>query len=260
MRNLNYILEEQKMTTVELAKLMHCENETVVSGAKDLATKMSWALPHLRVRSEWGAVKALNLNKTQTLALASQLAPERLVSVIGRWKELESLRPDTFNEAEHAMEYLVSKLKDQATIIQTCKSELGIEDGYTARELAAELDLNPTSLDLMLADWKVQHRVDGCWMLADAYQGLGLVAEASPLDDHKFDCYLKWTIKGRKFIYDHFSKDNYVQPTSSQKLKLFTLSSSIKGGGIPRDALIDHGLWFMPEPGATAKQGGKNIS
>jgi len=261
MRNLENILVEQKMNTVELAELIYHQNDSVVSCAKGLAVKMNWDLSHLRIKSELGPIKALDLNKTQALAVTTQLAPDHVTDVIGYWKKFESLRPSTFNEAEHAMEYLVDQLKEQASLIQYCKAELGIENGYTTEEIAAELDLDVSCLNLMLSDWKVQHWIGGCWMLVVAYQGLGLVAEESPLDEKfKYSSNLKWTEKGRKFLRDHFSKETFVQPTSSQRLRLMKIHSSDLIVQTPIDVLVHYGLCLMSESELAERHGWQRIS
>ncbi len=261
MRNLENILVEQKMSTVELAELIYHQNDRVVSCAKDLAVKMNWDLSHFRIKSELGPIKALDLNKTQALAVATQLAPDHVKDVVGYWKKFESLRPSTLNEAEHALKYLMDELREQASLIQLCKAELGIENGYTTAEIAAELDLDVNGLNLMLADWKVQHWINGHWVLGVAYQELGLVAEATLLDEKfKFNGNLKWTKKGRTFLRDHFSKETYVQPTSLQRLKLLKIFSSGVTEKTHIDVLVHFGLCLMSESELAENHGGQRIS
>lgn len=78
---------------------------------------------------------------------------------------------------------------------------------FTTTDIAKSMGMSAQQLNKLLAKKKIQYKYGDSWYLYSPYQGLGLTKTATFLvhenDDISYTAHsMKWTEKGRKFIYD----------------------------------------------------------
>ena len=100
-------------------------------------------------------------------------------------------------------------------IVMQCKNLL------TTTEIAADYGLSPQALNQMLHDWGVQYKVNGTWVLYSKYKNKGYaqtVTNAIERNGYSFaTLHLKWTQRGRLFIYELMKKHGILPKVESMR-------------------------------------------
>lgn len=82
--------------------------------------------------------------------------------------------------------------------------------------IASDYGMSAQKLNKILADLKVQHKQGNIWLLHDKYQHEGYTQtetyayEDKKTGETKTNCWMKWTQKGRLFLYDLLKANGYL--------------------------------------------------
>lgn len=91
----------------------------------------------------------------------------------------------------------------------------------TTTEIAGDYGLSPQALNQMLHDWGVQYKVNGTWVLYSKYKNKGYaqtVTNAIKHNGYSFaTLHLKWTQRGRLFIYELMKKHGILPKVESMR-------------------------------------------
>lgn len=128
--------------------------------------------------------------------------------------------PATYAEALQLAATQTAKLEKQKPMIDYYKSQMRNPGLMTITEIAKDYGWSAVKMNRELAKRKVQYRQGQHWVLYSQYADKGYASyEAFAYkDDNKRSGVhnnLKWTQRGRKFIYDLLAKDG-IRPTLEQ--------------------------------------------
>ena len=184
------------------------------------------------------------LNKDETLYVATKYNDETRAKLIMRWKQLEvenmelksKLNSKTFTipeDYEAALLRIVdhvrqekllnSKIEEDAPKVEYYTKVMASTDTVTATTIDKDYGMTAAKFNALLHNLGVQFKQDGQWVLYQKYQNKGYTkSETIPIQ--RFPGVLgsatstKWTQVGREFLY-HFLKDNNIIPESEKKGK-----------------------------------------
>lgn len=184
------------------------------------------------------------LNKDETLYVATKYNDETRAKLIMRWKQLEvenmelksKLNSKTYTIPEDYAEALLrivdhvrtekeltSKIKEDAPKVEYYTKVMASTDTVTATTIDKDYGMTAAKFNALLHNLGVQFKQDGQWVLYQKYQNKGYTkSETIPIQ--RFPGVLgsatstKWTQVGREFLY-HFLKDNNIIPESEKKGK-----------------------------------------
>ena len=184
------------------------------------------------------------LNKEETLYVATKYNDETRAKLIMRWKQLEvenmelksKLNSKTYTIPEDYAEALLrivdhvrtekeltNKIKEDAPKVEYYTKVMASTDTVTATTIAKDYGMTAAKFNALLHNLGVQFKQDGQWVLYHKYQNKGYTkSETIPIQ--RFPGVLgsatstKWTQVGREFLY-HFLKDNNIIPESEKKTK-----------------------------------------
>lgn len=184
------------------------------------------------------------LNKEESLYVATKYNDETRAKLIMRWKQLEvenielksKLNSKTYTIPEDYAEALLrivdhvrtekeltSKIKEDAPKVEYYTKVMASTDTVTATTIAKDYGMTAAKFNALLHNLGVQFKQDGQWVLYQKYQNKGYTkSETIPIQ--RFPGVLgsatstKWTQVGREFLY-HFLKDNNINPESEKKTK-----------------------------------------
>lgn len=128
--------------------------------------------------------------------------------------------PATYAEALQLAANQTAKLEKQKPMIDYYKSQMRNPGLITITEIAKDYGWSAVKMNRELAKRKVQYRQGQHWVLYSQYADKGYASyEAFAYkDDNKRSGVhnnLKWTQRGRKFVYDLLAKDG-IRPTLEQ--------------------------------------------
>lgn len=128
--------------------------------------------------------------------------------------------PATYAEALQLAATQTAKLEKQKPMIDYYKSQMRNPGLMTITEIAKDYGWSAVKMNRELAKRKVQYRQGQHWVLYSQYADKGYASyEAFAYkDDNKRSGVhnnLKWTQRGRKFVYDLLAKDG-IRPTLEQ--------------------------------------------
>lgn len=184
------------------------------------------------------------LNKEESLYVATKYNDETRAKLIMRWKQLEvenmelksKLNSKTYTIPEDYAEALLrivdhvrtekeltNKIKEDAPKVEYYTKVMASTDTVTATTIAKDYGMTAAKFNALLHNLGVQFKQDGQWVLYQKYQNKGYTkSETIPIQ--RFPGVLgsatstKWTQVGREFLY-HFLKDNNINPESEKKTK-----------------------------------------
>lgn len=131
-----------------------------------------------------------------------------LYSVLSRYHAIETAR-----EVEKAIhKQIVSELKPAKEYLDKI---LASDGDMTVSQIAADYGLSAIALNKILEENKVQHKVNGQWLLTKEYMKKGYTHSGTtciPLagGENKVVICTQWTQKGRLFIYNLLKKLGYA--------------------------------------------------
>lgn len=196
-----------------------------------------------------------SLTKEECLYIATKFNDEARAKLIRRWKELEEAHrpamPSNYLEALKAMVKIEEqkqqlaiesqKQKEQIVNISRENVELGnritgmlpkvsyydqileSKSTMTVTQIAQDYGMSAVKLNRILAELKIQRKVQGQWILYNNYVPCGYVhskavdiVRADGRRDVKYNT--EWTVKGRLFLYGKL-KENNIIPLIEQDIK-----------------------------------------
>lgn len=96
-----------------------------------------------------------------------------------------------------------------------------VSSSVTVTEIAQDYDIQASTLNSLLADFGIQYKENGVWILADEYQGLGYTIAGqckatTSTGEVVYVTYTRWTRYGLKFIYEYL-KGKGILPRIEQR-------------------------------------------
>ena len=196
-----------------------------------------------------------SLTKEECLYIATKFNDEARAKLVRRWKELEEARrpavPQNYLEALKAMvrieeqkqQLAIENQKQQEQIADISREnvELGnkitemlpkvsyydkileSKSTMTVTQIAQDYGMSAVKMNRILAELKIQRKVQGQWILYNNYVACGYVhskavdiVRADGRRDVKYNT--EWTVKGRIFLYNKLKESNII-PLIEQDIK-----------------------------------------
>ena len=196
-----------------------------------------------------------SLTKEECLYIATKFNDEARAKLVRRWKELEEAHrpavPQNYLEALKAMvrieeqkqQLAIENHKQQEQIADISREnvELGnkiteilpkvsyydkileSKSTMTVTQIAQDYGMSAVKMNRILAELKIQRKVQGQWILYNNYVPCGYVhskavdiVRADGRRDVKYNT--EWTVKGRIFLYNKLKESNII-PLIEQDIK-----------------------------------------
>ncbi|MEY8241735.1 MAG: phage antirepressor KilAC domain-containing protein [Cycloclasticus sp.] len=221
MRGLLKALNAVTMSSREIAKLTGKRHDNVMQSIRTLIIDQILSPEIQEIEFMGRVLNYYSLSKRDSLVLVARLSPGFTAAMVDRWQELENKAagvPATYVEALEVTVIQAKQLEEQAPKIEYHDRVLATGNGLTTTEIAAEFNISAFKLNQILKELKVQRWVGKRWVLTVAYLGLGLTTEITIMDDGPVTHHhMKWTEKGRSFIYGLLNSEVDTQSTSPQQ-------------------------------------------
>lgn len=218
----NHVKEHHK-NTVAIRDGIGNPNKTIIDEAGLYSLVMRSKLPQAEAFQEWVVSEVLpSIRKTGSYINPRNFTKEQIVdiiinpdfmralySVLSRYHAVETAR-----EVEKAIIHnqIVSELKPAKEYLDKI---LASDGDMTVSQIAADYGLSAIALNKILEENKVQHKVNGQWLLTKEYMKKGYTHSGTtciPLagGENKVVICTQWTQKGRLFIYNLLKKLGYA--------------------------------------------------
>lgn len=251
---------EERMTSLQIAEVTGRRHADVMKAIRKM--EPAWvkiAEGKFSLGSYWDengqSRPCYSLTKEECLYIATKFNDEARAKLIRRWKELEEAHrpamPQNYLEALKAMVKIEEqkqqlaiesqKQKEQIVNISRENVELGnritemlpkvsyydqileSKSTMTVTQIAQDYGMSAVKLNRILAELKIQRKVQGQWILYNNYVPCGYVhskavdiVRADGRRDVKYNT--EWTVKGRLFLYGKL-KENNIIPLIEQDIK-----------------------------------------
>lgn len=143
------------------------------------------------------------------LSIDDTLNADVLYLIASKWKADSDKRKELEVRVAELEVQIKTQVKEQPVISEATKvaiKEAEVESHrlYTVGEIAREYGIPDAKiLNRILNDLGIQYKVKSYWVLAEKYAKCGYAVHVSHSSNSKF---LKWTLKGKKFIGEELAK------------------------------------------------------
>lgn len=234
---------ESTMLSLEIAELTGKEHKHVMRDIRVLleqgVSQSNFGLSSYKQAQPNGGyreVPCYRLTKKGCLILASGYDAKLREKIIDRWEELEKLQhtggfqiPTSFSQALMLAAKQAQQIEEQQKQIESMNSEivdmkkktdyleviLSSKETVTTTQLAADYGLSAKAFNKILFDLKIQHKVNGQWILYAPYISQGYVhsktipiTRSNGMKDTVMNT--EWRQKGRIFLYERLKKHNIL--------------------------------------------------
>lgn len=250
------IIQKETMTSLEIAEVTGKENKHILRDIRALLeqgiNETNFGL--VEYKDKKGETRPMyQLSKKGCLILASGYDALLREKIIDRWEELERqvrkneiVMPNFSNPAEAARAWAdqyertlaleadnrkkdteilqlngaVAEMQPKVTYVDMI---LASKETVTTTQIAQDYGRSAKSLNMLLRNFGVQHKVGGQWILYAKFLPYGYVQSETVSIVHKDGTngtvmHTKWTQKGRLFLYETL-KSNNVVPLIEQNRK-----------------------------------------
>lgn len=231
------VLNKETMSSLEIAELTERNHKDVMRSIREMEpawvkiNRRNFAL--VEYRDAKGEMRPMyQLTKTECLYVATKFNDEARAKLVIRWEELEKKKlhgfviPGSFSQAlmlaakqqEQIEEQKKQILEMNAEIVEMKKKTdyleviLSSRETVTITQIAQDYGMTAKSFNRLLAELKIQRKVNGQWILYSPYITQGYVHSKSvPIvhRDGSKDSVLntEWRQKGRIFLYETLKKE-----------------------------------------------------
>ena len=234
------VLNKETMSSLEIAELTERNHKDVMRSIREM--EPAWVKINGRnfalveYRDAKGEMRPMyQLTKTECLYVATKFNDEARAKLVIRWEELEKKKlhgfviPGSFSQAlmlaakqqEQIEEQKKQILEMNAEIVEMKKKTdyleviLSSRETVTITQIAQDYGMTAKSFNRLLAELKIQRKVNGQWILYSPYITQGYVHSKSvPIvhRDGSKDSVLntEWRQKGRIFLYETLKKNGVL--------------------------------------------------
>ena len=205
------MIDDERMTSLQIAEVTGKPHYDVMKGIRKMETAWQkvcggkFSLTSQLVDMPNGGKRkdpCYSLTKEECLYIATKFNDEARAKLVRRWKELEEAHrpavPQNYLEALKAM--------------------VRVEE-----QIAQDYGMSAVKMNRILAELKIQRKVQGQWILYNNYVPCGYVhskavdiVRADGRRDVKYNT--EWTVKGRIFLYNKL-KESDIIPLIEQDIK-----------------------------------------
>lgn len=107
---------------------------------------------------------------------------------------------------------MTQRLLEQKPKVEYYDKVLDTENTLTITQIAKSFGMSGVRLNKILHDSGIQYKQSGQWMLYSKYADMGLTKISTVVDSNgESHSHMKWTQKGKKFIYDTLLKLGFIK-------------------------------------------------
>ena len=245
------IIDDERMTSLQIAEVTGKPHYDVMKAIRKM--EPAWSKINegkfslVKYKDQKGESRpCYSLTKEECLYIATKFNDEARAKLVRRWKELEEARrpavTQNYLEALKAMVRIEEqKQQEQIADISRENVELGnnitemlpkvsyydkileSKSTMTVTQIAQDYGMSAVKMNRILAELKIQRKVQGQWILYNNYVPCGYVhsravdiVRADGRRDVKYNT--EWTVKGRIFLYNKL-KESDIIPLIEQDIK-----------------------------------------
>ena len=253
------MIDDERMTSIQIAEVTGKPHYDVMKAIRKMET--AWTKVNegkfslvQYVDKKGESRPCYSLTKEECLYIATKFNDEARAKLVRRWKELEEARrpavPQNYLEALKAMVRIEEqKQQEQIADISRENVELGnkitemlpkvsyydkileSKSTMTVTQIAQDYGMSAVKMNRILAELKIQRKVQGQWILYNNYVPCGYVhskavdiVRADGRRDVKYNT--EWTVKGRIFLYNKLKESNII-PLIEQDIKKEPLQQAL---------------------------------
>lgn len=167
---------------------------------------LAWKLKYIEA---FNAMEKKLKELSAPLSIDDTLNADVLYLIASKWKADSDKRKELEVRVAELEVQIKTQVKEQSVISEATKvaiKEAEVESHrlYTVTEIAREYGLPDAKiLNRILNDLGIQYKVGSYWRIAEKYSKCGYAVNVSPYANTPF---LKWTLKGKKFIGEELAK------------------------------------------------------
>lgn len=167
---------------------------------------LAWKLKYIEA---FNAMEKKLKELSAPLSIDDTLNADVLYLIASKWKADSDKRKELEVRVAELEVQIKTQVKEQPVISEATKvalkeAEVDSHRLYTVGEIAREYGLPDAKiLNRILNDLGIQYKVKSYWVLAEKYNKCGYAVHVSHSSNSKF---LKWTLKGKKFIGEELAK------------------------------------------------------
>jgi Uncharacterized phage-encoded protein len=147
------------------------------------------------------------------------------IRYINEFDRMENLLRNPFNNisekellaqalivANHSIEEMNKRILENKPKVEYYDKVLDTENTLTITQIAKSFGMSGVRLNKILHDSGIQYKQSGQWMLYSKYIDMGLTKISTVVDSNgESHSHMKWTQKGKKFIYDTLLKLGFIK-------------------------------------------------
>lgn len=222
-----------KMSSLEISQIAGKRHSDVLEAIRNM--EPAWEkiaqrkFPLTYYKDQWNREQPMyELTKTECLYVATKFNDEARAKLVLRWEQLETEKqasqnkvPVSFKEALLLAAQQQEQIEEQQKQIACMSTEiiemkkktdyleviLSSRGTVTTTQIAQDYGMSAKAFNKILSDLKIQHKVNGQWILYSPYVSKGYVHSKTVNITHKDgrpDTVLntEWTQRGRIFLYE----------------------------------------------------------
>ena len=201
------VVNVEKMSSVEIAELTGKRHDNVTADIKKQLSELGVDLLKFQEVTVYGAQgqkrTVYNLDKEQTLILASGYNVQLRSKIINRWIELEEQKqPQTLS-----IDMMIEAYQEQKAIneknapkIEYYNTVLDSSTLFSITDIAQSVQMTGQALNQFLKAHNVQYKKGKRWFLSAKHLGKGFTGEKTFAHETGTSHSLRWTEKGKKAI------------------------------------------------------------
>lgn len=229
-------VDEEDKDALKQGTLGGAQNMTIINESGLYALIFSSKMPNAKKFKHWVTSEVLpEIRKTGSYGQPALFNPDGTINVDFALLQLQELKLQQARNAEllavnEALEDVIVEKDEQISVLGPkalyCDYVLKSKDAVAITMIAKDYGMSPQRMNKLLHEFKVQHKCGKSWVLNQPYADKGYTkTETIAYDKHNgnigSNIFMKWTQRGRIFIYNLLKKHGILPMMEREEQRSF---------------------------------------